>query len=601
MNRGKDLKVRDFKGGIKELLTYLSPFRWKLFVVAIFAVGSTLFTIVGPKILAMVTDELAAGSARSLRGESIGIDFDFIASIVLLLVGIYLVGAFFSYVQGHVMANVATKMSYHLRNAVMSKINRIPLNYYHRKKQGDILSRITNDVDMMEQSLSQSVTQLITSLASLIGVVVMMFTISWQLTAIALIMVPVSLLLVKRMVKVSQKHFRNQQHYLGRMNGQVEEMYGGHLVMKAFKGEKKALVAFDADNKVLAASARKAEFYSGLMMPIMMFVGNLGYAVICIVGGTMAANGRVSIGDIQAFIQYVRNFNQPIAQIANISTQFQRLVAASERVFEFLNESEEEEGGTALTTDRLELQGRIRFEHVRFGYSVDNPIIKDFTLEVWPGQRVAIVGPTGAGKTTIVKLLMRFHDLDGGSIFIDGHDLASFSRQDIRSKFGMVLQDTWLFNGTIMENIRYGSVSATDESVISAAKEAQVDHFVRTLPGGYNMVLSEDTSNVSQGQKQLLTIARAILANPKVLILDEATSSVDTRTELLIQKAMERLMQGRTSFIIAHRLSTIRNAELILCMNDGDVVEQGTHDELMQKKGYYASLYNSQFEEQSVG
>lgn len=597
VNMGKHVKAKNFKSGMKKLLSYLSPFRWQLSFVAFLAVGSTLFTIVGPKILAMITDELAAGITRLMRGESNGINFDFIAKIVLTLIIIYLIGALFSYVQGHVMANVATKISYNLRNAVMSKINRMPLGYFHRKKQGDILSRITNDVDMMEQSLSQSITQLITSLASVIGVVIMMFTISWQLTAIALVMVPMSLLLVIGMVRISQKHFRNQQLYLGRVNGQVEEMYGGHIVMKAFNGEKKALAAFDSDNEVLAASARKAEFFSGLMMPIMMFVGNLGYAVICIVGASMAANGRMSIGDIQAFIQYVRNFTQPITQIANISSQLQRLVAASERVFEFLDESEEQEVEVVSSTDQVELEGNIRFEHVKFGYDKEHPIIKDFCLDVLPGQRVAIVGPTGAGKTTIVKLLMRFHDLDGGMILIDGHDLTTFTRQDIRSKFGIVLQDTWLFNGTIMENIRYGNLDATDEEVIESAKEAQVDHFVRTLPDGYSMELGEDTGNVSQGQKQLLTIARAILANPRVLILDEATSSVDTRTEILIQKAMDRLMNGRTSFIIAHRLSTIRNADLILCMNEGDIVEQGTHDELIQKGGFYANLYNSQFEQ----
>lgn len=597
---GKHVKANDFKGGMKKLVAYLFPFRWQLFFVAFLAVGSTLFTIVGPKILAMVTDELADGITRMMRGESNGINFDFIAKIVLGLIVIYVIGALFSYVQGHVMANVATKISYNLRNAVMSKINRMPLGYFHRKKQGDILSRITNDVDTMEQSLSQSITQLITSVASVIGVVVMMLTISWQLTAIALVMVPVSLVLVMMMVKISQKHFRNQQHYLGRVNGQVEEIYGGHIVMKAFNGEQKALAQFNEDNEVLAASAKRAEFFTGLMMPIMMFVGNLGYVAICIVGASMAANGRVSIGDIQAFLQYVRNFNQPITQIANISSQLQRLVAASERVFEFLEEREEEENEITSTTDHVELEGNIRFEHVKFGYDKDYPIIKDFCLDVLPGQRVAIVGPTGAGKTTIVKLLMRFHDLDGGMILIDGHDLTTFTRQDIRGKFGMVLQDTWMFNGTIMENIRYGRLNATDEEVIESAMEAQVDHFVRTLPDGYSMELSEDTSNVSQGQKQLLTIARAIVANPRVLILDEATSSVDTRTEILIQKAMDRLMQGRTSFIIAHRLSTIRNADLILCMNEGDIVEQGTHDELIQKGGFYANLYNSQFEQSEI-
>mgnify|MGYP001240468088 CR=1 FL=1 len=594
---GKFEKANDFKGGMMNLLSYLSPFRWQLLLVAFIAVGATVFTIVGPKILAMAIDELADGVARKMQGLPSGIDFKFIGIIVLSLIGLYLIGAMFNYVQGHVMANVATKISYNLRNAIMSKINRLPLGYFHRNSQGDVLSRITNDVDTMEQSLSQSITQLISSLATVIGVVAMMLTISWQLTAIAVVMVPTSLLFVLALVKMSQKHFRNQQIHLGRINGQVEEIYGGHLVMKAFNGEEKALTEFDAENIKLAVSARKAEFFSGLMMPVLMFVGNLGYVVICIMGASMAANGRVSIGDIQAFIQYVRNFTQPVTQIANLSSQLQRMVAASERVFEFLNEEEEKEGEVTLTANQVAIQGQIRFEHVKFGYEKGKPIIKDFSLEVMPGQRVAIVGPTGAGKTTIVKLIMRFHDLDGGAILVDGHDLMEFNRQDIRSKFGIVLQDTWLFNGTIMENIRYGNLKASEDEVIEAAKEAQVDHFVRTLPGGYMMELNEETSNVSQGQKQLLTIARAILADPRVLILDEATSSVDTRTEILIQKAMDKLMEGRTSFIIAHRLSTIRGADLILCMNEGDIVEQGTHEDLMRRGGFYANLYNSQFEQ----
>lgn len=589
-------KPKDFKSGLKKLFSYLSPFRWRLVAVAFLAVGATLFTIVGPKIMAMATDELVAGIARMMRGESSEIDFEFVGMIVLSLVVLYLLGALFSYVQGHVMAEVATKFSYNLRNTIMSKINRMPLGYFQQNSQGDVLSRITNDVDTMEQSLSQSITQLLSSLAMVIGVIVMMLTISWQLTLIAVVIVPVSMFFVVALVRVSQKHFQNQQKYLGLVNGRVEEMYSGHIVMKAFNGEMKALEQFDAENEKLASSARQAEFFSGLMMPIMLFVGNLGFVVISIVGSLMAANGRVSIGDIQAFIQYVRNFTQPITQIANISSQLQRMVAASERVFEFLNEEEEAEGKFGSIAGQADLQGHIRFEHVKFGYEMNKPIIKDFSLEVKPGQKVAIVGPTGAGKTTLVKLLMRFHDLDGGSISIDGHDLTEFERQDIRSRFGMVLQDTWLFNGTIMENIRYGNLNASDEMVVQAARETQVDHFVRTLPGGYRMELNEESSNVSQGQKQLLTIARAIMADPKVLILDEATSSVDTRTEILIQKAMDRLIEGRTSFIIAHRLSTIRNADLILCMNEGDIVEQGTHEELLCKGGFYANLYNSQFE-----
>ncbi|MCI3922860.1 ABC transporter ATP-binding protein/permease [Paenibacillus sp. TRM 82003] len=593
---GKLEKAKDFKGGMKKLLSYLAPFRWQLVAVAILAVGGTVFTIVGPKILAMATDELAAGIGRMMRGEDGAIDFGFIGTIALTLVGLFLLGGAFAYVQGHVMAGIATKMSYNLRNTIMAKINRMPLGYFHKNSQGDVLSRITNDVDTMEQSLSQSITQLITSIATIVGVTAMMLTISWQLTLIAVIMVPVSFFFVIALVRVSQKHFRNQQKFLGSVNGQVEETYGGFIVMKAFNGEKKALERFDAENEKLAASARKAEFYAGLMMPVMMFVGNLGYVVICIVGAWMAANGRITIGGIQAFIQYVRNFTQPIIQMGNLSSQLQRMVAASERVFEFLDESEEVETETSAPSDATAIQGHIRFEHVRFGYDPGKPIIKDFSLDVKPGQRVAIVGPTGAGKTTIVKLLMRFHELDGGAITIDGRDLTSFKRQDLRSKFGMVLQDTWLFNGTIMENVRYGRLQASDEAVVEAAREAQVDPFVRTLPDGYKMELNEETSNVSQGQKQLLTIARAILADPRVLILDEATSSVDTRTEILIQRAMGRLMEGRTSFIIAHRLSTIRNADLILCMNEGDIVEQGSHEELMKRAGFYANLYNSQFE-----
>jgi len=589
-------RAKDFKGGLKNILSYLLPFRLRLAAVAILAVGATLFNIVGPKIMAMATDELVMGTARMLRGEASAINFNFIGMIVVSLVGLFLLGGLFSYMQGHVMAGVATKISYNLRNAVMSKINRMPLGYFHRNSQGDVLSRITNDVDMMEQSLSQSITQMLTSMAMVIGVMVMMLTISWQLTLIAIVMVPVSLFLIIAMVRVSQKYYRNQQSYLGRVNGHVEEMYGGHVVMKAFNGEKRALEQFEAENIKLAESARKAEFFSGLMMPIMMIVGNLGYVAICIVGATMASNGRVSIGDIQAFIQYVRNFSQPIMQIANISSQLQRMVAASERVFEFLNEEEEVEGEIRSTTNEVELQGHIRFEHIRFGYEKGKPIIKDFSLDVKSGQRVAIVGPTGAGKTTIIKLLMRFHELDSGKILIDGHDITTFKRQDIRSKFGIVLQDSWLYNGSIMENIRYGNLNASDQEVIDAAKEAQVDHFVRTLPDGYQLELNEESSNISQGQKQLLTIARAFMTDPRVLILDEATSSVDTRTEVLIQKAMDKLMEGRTSFIIAHRLSTIRNADLILCMSEGDIVEQGTHEELMREGGFYANLYNSQFE-----
>ncbi|OMD83619.1 MULTISPECIES: ABC transporter ATP-binding protein [Paenibacillus] len=589
--------AQNFKAGMKTLLTYLAPFRWRITTVAFLVVGATLFNIVGPKILAKATDELVTGISSNMQEVSSTIDFHFIGRIVLSLACLYVLGALFSYFQGHLMADLATKISYNLRNAVMTKINRMPLGYFQRNSQGDILSRMTNDVDTMEQTLSQSITQLLTSMATVIGVVVMMLTINWQLTLITVVTVPVSLFFVMLLVRVSQKHFRHQQEFLGRVNGHVEETYSGHMIMKAFNGEKKALKQFDAENIKLAGYAKKAEFYSSLMMPITMIISNLGYVLICIAGGSMAVNGKVSIGDIQAFIQYVRNFSQPIMQLANLSSQLQRLVAASERVFDFLNQEEEEEEEAFIPVDEVMIQGNIQFEHVKFGYEKGKPIIKNFSLDVKPGQRIAIVGPTGAGKTTIVKLLMRFYELDDGRILIDGNDQAEFRRKDIRGKFGMVLQDTWLFNGIIMDNIRYGNLNASNEAVIEAAKEAQVDHFVRTLPEGYLMELNEETSNVSQGQKQLLTIARVILADPRVLIMDEATSSVDTRTEVLIQKAMDKLMEGRTSFIIAHRLSTIRNADMILCMDQGDIVEQGTHDELLRKGGFYANLYNSQFDQ----
>lgn len=582
---------------LKKIAAYLTPYRWQLALIGILAIGATIFTIVGPKILALATDELVSGVSRMMRGEASGIDFAYIRNIALGLLALYVLGAFFSYIQGHVMANVATNVSYRLRHDLMNKVHAMPIGYFERNSQGDVLSRITNDVDTIEQTLSQSVTQLIASFVTVIGVVAMMFSISWRLAIIALIIVPVSMLLVTFLVKVSQKHFRSQQHLLGSVNGQVEEMYGGYLVMKVFNGERQALEAFDTDNEKLAASARKAEFYSGLMMPVMMFLGNLGYVAVCIAGATLAITGSVTIGGIQAFLQYVRNFTQPIMQMAGLSSQLQRMAAASERVFELLNENEERDGESLANPSELELRGAIRFDGVKFGYDPEKPIIKHLTLEVKPGQRVAIVGPTGAGKTTIVKLLMRFYELDGGTIYVDGYPLTAFKRQDLRRIFGMVLQDTWLFNGTIMENIRYGKLDAADSEVLQAAVQAQADSFIRTLPGGYRMELSEESSNISQGQKQLLTIARAILAGPKVLILDEATSSIDTRTEIEIQKAMDRLMEGRTSFVIAHRLSTIRSANIILCMNEGEIVEQGTHEELVLKNGFYAKLYQSQFED----
>lgn len=590
-------KAKNFKGSGKKLLRFLAPFKWALIVVIIFAAISTVFNIVGPKVLALATDELVNGIMQTITGGQGGIDFTYIGQVILILVGLYVISSVFSYIQGYILSGVSSKISYQLRGAIMHKINRLPLSYFHKTSQGDVLSRITNDVDTLNQSLNQSITQLITSVCTIIGVLIMMLTISWQLTLVALCIIPVSLIFVSIIVKFSQKHFKNQQKYLGSVNGQIEEMYGGHLVTKAFNGEKKALEDFDKENDKLYNAGWKAQFLSGIMQPAMNFVGNLGYVVICIVGASMAAGGTMTIGGIQAFIQYVRSFTQPITQLANISNQLQMTVAASERIFEFLEEEEEATYEPVATTQDVEIQGNVRFDHVRFGYEdSDEIVIKDFSADVKAGQKIAIVGPTGAGKTTMVKLLMRFHDLKGGAIYLDGHNLTDFSRADLRSVMGMVLQDTWLYHGSIMENIRYGRLDATDEEVIAAAKAAQADHFIRTLPGGYQMELNEDATNISQGQKQLLTIARAILADAKILILDEATSSVDTRTEVLIQKAMDNLMAGRTSFIIAHRLSTIRNADLILCMKDGDIVEQGTHDQLMKLGGFYATLYNSQFE-----
>ena len=590
-------KAKNFKGSSKKLLSYLRPFWVPMIFVMLFAAVSTVFSIAGPKVLAQATDELAAGLMRIITGAEGGVDFGYIGTVLLILGGIYLLSAAFSYAQGFIMAGVTADLSYGLRDAIEKKINRLPLSYFHRVSQGDVLSRITNDVDTLTNSLNQSVTQLITSVCTLVGVLIMMLSISWQLTLVALCIIPVSLVFVMVIVKFSQKHFKDQQNYLGSVNGQVEEMYGGHLIVKAFGREKETLEGFDAENQKLYSSGWKAQFLSGLMMPVMNFVGNLGYVVICMVGASMAAGGTMTIGGIQAFIQYVRSFTQPITQLANISNQLQMTVASAERIFQFLDEEEETSEEPKLSTKDLDIQGEVVFDHVKFGYEdSDNLVIHDFSAKVKAGQKVAIVGPTGAGKTTMVKLLMRFHDLKGGQITIDGHPITDFSRQDLRSQFGMVLQDAWLYSGTIMENIRYGKLTASDEEVVEAAKMAQADHFIHTLPGGYQMELNEESSNVSQGQKQLLTIARAILADSKVMILDEATSSVDTRTEVLIQKAMDNLMEGRASFIIAHRLSTIRGADLILCMKDGDIVEQGTHEELMAKGGFYAGLYNSQFE-----
>ncbi len=589
-------KAKDFKGTVRKLLKFMAPFKHRFIAVIILAAASSLFTVLGPKVLEGATNEVADGVFKMINGTG-EINFTRLAQILCVALAVYFISAFFNYLQSFIMSGVTTRLSFDLRNSIMQKINRLPLSFFHKQSQGDVLSRITNDVDTLEQALTQSITQFATSVTSLIGILAMMLITSPLLTLIIVLTVPVSLIIVRNVVKLSQPHFRKQQKFLGAVNGHIEEMYGAHLVVKAFNGEKRSIEEFDKLNGELAENARKAEFLSGLMMPLMGFVGNFGYVLVCVAGAILASGGSMKIGGIQAMLQYVRNFNQPINQLANISSQLQRMAAAAERVFEFLDEKEEDDSQAKIKVEDVNIEGNITFEHVKFGYEdTDKIVITDFSAKVKSGQKIAIVGPTGAGKTTMVKLLMRFHELTDGAIYIDGHDLTDFDRHDLRSKFGMVLQDTWLYSGSIMENIRYGKLDATDEEVIKAAKTAQVDHFVRTLPDGYNMELNEETTNISQGQKQLLTIARAILADPKILILDEATSSVDTRTEILIQKAMDNLMKGRTSFIIAHRLSTIRNADLILCMNNGDIVEQGNHNELMALGGFYANLYNSQFE-----
>jgi len=588
-------KARDFKGTMKKLMEYLSVYKISLIIVFLFAAASAVFSIIGPRILGKATTKLFEGIMSKISGTGNGIDFDYIGRILLILVGLYLLSSLFSYIQGWVISGVSMKVSYDFRKKISQKINRMPLKYFDGTNHGEVLSRITNDVDTISHTLNQSLTQIITSVTTITGVLVMMLSISWMMTLVALCIIPVSMILIIIVVKHSQKYFKEQQEYLGHVNGHVEEMYGGHTIMKAFNGEKKSIEEFDAMNNKLYSSAWKSQFLTGMMMPIMNIVGNLGYVGVCVLGGYLAAKRTIEIGDIQAFIQYVRSFTQPIAQIANISNILQQTAACAERVFEFLREEEEiPESSNPVKIENI--KGSVEFKNVRFGYNPDKIIINDFSAIVKPGQKVAIVGPTGAGKTTVVKLLMRFYDVNDGAILIDGHDIRDFTRRDLRSMFGMVLQDTWLYNDTIMENIRYGRLDATDEEVISAAKAAHVDSFVHTLPGGYNMVLNEEASNVSQGQKQLLTIARAILKDPRILILDEATSSVDTRTEMQIQKAMNNLMKNRTSFIIAHRLSTIRDADLILVMNQGDIVEQGTHKELLSKGGFYASLYYSQFE-----
>jgi ATP-binding cassette subfamily B protein len=597
----KGESARDFKGTMRKLIQYLGSYRVAIVVTMIFAIASTIFAIVGPKILGQATTKLFEGVMAQITGTGEGIDFPYIGNILLIVLALYVVSTLFSYIQGWIMTGISMNITYRFRRDIAAKINRMPLKYFDKTSHGEVLSRITNDVDTVSQTLNQSLSQIITSVTTVVGVMIMMLSISWLMTVVALLIVPVSMVIISAIVKHSQKYFKQQQEFLGHINGHVEEMYGSHVVMKAFNGEAKSVEKFDKLNDTLFNSAWKSQFLSGLMMPIMGFVGNLGYVAISILGATLAVRGAITLGDIQAFIQYVRSFTQPITQIANISNVLQQTAAAAERVFEFLGESEEvKETNSPVSPETV--AGLVEFKNVRFGYDPEKIIIKDFSATVQPGQKIAIVGPTGAGKTTMVKLLMRFYDINEGAILVDGHNIQDFTRHDLRKMFAMVLQDTWLYNDTIMENIRYGRAGATDEEVFKAAKTAHVDHFIRTLPDGYKMVLNEEASNVSQGQKQLLTIARAILADPRILILDEATSSVDTRTEVLIQKAMDNLMNSerRTSFIIAHRLSTIRNADLILVMQDGDIVETGTHKDLLEKKGFYAELYNSQFEQALV-
>lgn len=587
-------KAKDFKGTIKKLLVYLGNYRAGIVVVLIFAIGSTVFNIIGPKVLGKATTELAGGLMAKVNGTG-GLDFAKIGSILLFALGLYVISALFSFVQGWIMTGVTQKVCYRMRKEISEKIDRMPMRYFESRTVGEVLSRITNDVDTLGQGLNQSITQLITSVSTMIGVLVMMLTISPLMTLITIVILPISLLLISLVVKRSQKYFKKQQEYLGNVNGQVEEVYSGHLVVQAFNKQKDSIETFDRTNRKLYESAWKSQFLSGMMQPIMIFVGNLGYVAVAFSGAMLAIQGVITIGDIQAFIQYVRNFTQPIQQIAQVMNMLQSMAAAAERVFEFLSEGEESlQPEHPLQLEKIE--GNVTFDHVAFGYQEDKVIIHDFSANVTPGQKIAIVGPTGAGKTTMVKLLMRFYDVNSGAILVDGHNIKEFNRHDLRNGFGMVLQDTWLFKGTIMENIRYGRLDATDEEVIAAAKAAHAHHFIQTLPGGYQMELNEEASNVSQGQKQLLTIARAILADNPIMILDEATSSVDTRTETRIQKAMDNLMKGRTSFVIAHRLSTIRDADLILVMKDGDIIEQGNHEELLARNGFYADLYNSQFE-----
>ncbi|MDT2762977.1 ABC transporter ATP-binding protein [Enterococcus asini] len=592
---GAGEKAKDFKGTIKKLVSYMANYKIAILFVMIFAAASTIFNIWGPKILSKAITELFNGLIEKYQGTG-GINFDKIGQTLLFMLGLYLVASLFGIMQGWIMSTVTQKVTYRMRKEISEKINRMPMNYFESRTTGEVLSRITNDVDTLGQSLNQSITQLITSTFTVVGVIVMMLSISVPMTGISVLIVPISLVLILFVVKFSQKHFATQQKYLGIINGQVEETVGGYNIVHLFNDEENALNEFKEQNEVLFKSAWKSQFLSGLMQPIMNFVGNLGYVAVAIIGGIFAYNGTITVGDIQAFIQYVRNLTNPIAQLAQVSNMLQSMAAAAERVFEFLGE--EEEAQTVENPVKIgKVSGMVDFDHVHFGYNPDKIIINDFSSHVDPGQTVAIVGPTGAGKTTMVKLLMRFYDVNSGAIKIDGYNIKDFNRADLRENIGMVLQDTWLFKGTIMDNLRYGNLEATDEEVYAAAKAAHVHHFIETLPGGYNMELNEESSNISQGQKQLLTIARAILADKPILILDEATSSVDTRTEVLIQNAMNNLMAGRTSFVIAHRLSTIKDADKILYMQDGDIKEQGTHEELLAKGGYYAALYNSQFEE----
>ena len=588
-------KPKNFRKSLGKLFKYMGRYKYAIFAVMVMAAISTVFSVAGPKVMGKATTELANGLMKKVNGTG-GIDFTLIGKILLITLALYVTSVAFSFIQGWIMTGITQKLAYRMRREISEKIDRMPMKYFESRPYGDVLSRITNDVDTLGTGLNQSFTMIITSFATIIGTIVMMLTISPLMTLITFCILPVSAVLLGTVIKMSQSYFSTQQKYLGKINAMVEENYSGQLVIKAFNKEAETIEAFDETNEVLYKSAKKSQFLSGIMMPLMSFVGNLGYVGVALSGGFLAIKGRIGIGDIQAFIQYVRNLTEPMQQVAQVVNQVQSMTAAAERVFEFLEEEEEEATRDAVSIDG-ELSGSVDFEHVRFGYKADQPVIKDFTVHVEPGQKIAIVGPTGAGKTTIVKLLMRFYDVDAGVIKLDGININNIDRRELRKNFGMVVQDTWLFKGSIMENIRYGRLDATDEEVIEAAKAAYADKFIRTLPGGYDMELNEDASNVSQGQKQLLTIARTILANKKLMILDEATSSVDTRTEVMIQKAMDKLMKGRTSFIIAHRLSTIKNADIILVMKDGDIIEQGSHEKLLEANGFYADLYNSQFEE----